>query len=243
MKLFGKKKELETVSMDKGVRLITVSSPTSNNAEQFNTVRTNIQFSTADEEYSSIMLTSSAASEGKSTVAGNLAISFARQGKKTILVDADLRRPTIQSTFAMGSGQGLTNYLTEKNFDINQIVFKTTIKNLFVIPSGPVPPNPSELLGSNKMKTLIKALQSQVDIVIYDAPPVLSVPDAQILSTRMDGSILVVRANKTEKEAVDKMVKLINHVGGKIIGTILNDVKDSNLGYYGYGYYGKDTKK
>lgn len=240
MKLFGHKKTLETDSMDKGVKLITVSSPVSTNTEQFNTIRTNIQFSGADKEYKSIMMTSSAASEGKSTISANLAVSFARQGKRTVLVDSDLRRPTINATFSITNPKGITNFLTEKDIGINDIVYETTLKNLFVIPSGPVPPNPSELLGSKRMETLIDTLKNQADMVIYDAPPVLSVTDSQILSTKVDGTIIVVRADKTEKDAVKNAVGLLNHVKCHILGTILNDVEDSSNGYY--GYYGKSKK-
>lgn len=228
--------------MGQGVKLITASSPASTNAEQFNTIRTNIQFSSADQEYRSIMLTSSTASEGKSTVAGNLAVSFARQGKRTVLVDSDLRRPTINATFNINNTKGITNFLTEKSVGLNDIIYETSLKNLYVIPSGPTPPNPSELLGSKKMGTLISSLEKQTDLVVYDAPPVLSVTDAQILSTKVDGTIIVVRANKTEKDAIGNTVRLINHVGGHILGTILNDVKKSSNGYYGYGYYGKSEK-
>lgn len=238
--MFKRKKALETNSMEQGVKLITVSSPVSTNAEQFNTIRTNIQFSSADKDYRSIMLTSSSASEGKSTVAGNLAVSFARQGKRTVLVDSDLRRPTVNATFSINNPKGITNFLTEKSVDINDIVYETSLKNLYVIPSGPTPPNPSELLGSKKMGNLISSLEKQVDIVIYDAPPVLSVTDAQILATKVDGTIIIVRANKTEKEAISNTVGLINHVGGNILGTILNDVEESSSGYY--GYYGKSGK-
>jgi len=240
MGLFKRNKKLETNSMDKGVKLITVSTPGSVNSEQFNTIRTNIQFSGIDRNIHSIMMTSSLASEGKSTVAANLAISFARQGKRTVLLDADLRRPTIKATFSINNGKGITNFLTEKNIGINDIIYKTSVQNLYVIPSGPIPPNPSELLGSKKMESLISALQNQVDIAIYDAPPILSVTDAQILSAKVDSTILVVRADKAEKDAVRKSVELINHVDGNIIGTILNDVKEASNGYY--GYYGEEKK-
>lgn len=234
MLFWNKKKHLETNSMDNGVNLITVSLPKSVNTEQFNTIRTNIEFSSIDKERKSLMFTSSMASEGKSTVAANTAVAFARQGKKVLLVDADLRRPTINATFSIQNPVGLTNFLTEKNLNINDAIYRTSIKNLYVMPSGPIPPNPSELIGSKKMSRVVEALDSAFDLVIYDAPPVLSVTDAQILSTKVDGTILVVRENKTEKFLVKQAVRLIQHVNGEILGVVLNDVRGEGSGYYGY---------
>lgn len=239
MKIFKKKNVLDNQSMEKGVRMITVAAPNSVTTEQFNAIRTNIQFSSADQKYKSIMFTSSMASEGKSTIAANLAVAFARQGERVILVDTDLRRPTINAMFSISNPTGLTNYLTNQNVRLQEIIYNTTVSNLCIIPSGPIPPNPSELVGSKKMDAFISLLNEKADLIIYDAPPLLSVTDSQILSTKVDGTVLVVRAEKAEKRNVQQALELIKHVNGNVIGSIFNDVKDSGNGYYGYGYYGK----
>ena len=243
MGLFRKNKNQDANTMETGVKMITVTDPTSVDTEQFNTIRTNIKFSNVDKDYKTLMVTSSNISEGMSTVFANIATTFAKQGLHTLLVDSDLRRPTVNATFGIDNPQGLSNYLSERNFDINSIIYKTSVKNLYVMPSGPIPPNPSELIGSKRMAELIKKLSDQLDLVIFDAPPVLSVTDAQIVSTNVDGTILVVRANKTEKAAVKEDVRLIKQVGGHIIGTILNDVEVKGSGYYGYYGYSKGSKK
>lgn len=239
MRFFKEKNKNDNTSMEKGVHMITVSAPKSVNTEQFNTIRTNIQFSSADRKYKSLMITSSTMSEGKSTVAANLAVSFARQGSRVILVDSDLRRPTINATFSIASPTGLTNYLTDHDTKLQDIIYDTSISNLCVVPSGPVPPNPSELITSKRMSAFIALLSEKSDVVLYDAPPVLSVTDAQILSRKVDGTILVVRANKSEVDEVKATVDLIEHVNGHIIGSVVNDVKGSKNGYGYYGYYGK----
>ncbi len=242
--LFKKNKNsLSMDSMQNGVKVITVANPSSVISEQFKTIRTNIQFSNADYKYKKLMITSSTVSEGKSTVSANIAVTFANQGLRTILVDADLRRPTISATFGIVSSEGVTNFLTNHEFSPKKITYKTSVNNLFVMPSGPVPPNPAELINSNRMDELISYLSENFDLVIYDAPPVLSVTDAQILSTKVEGTILVVRENHVEKGAVRQALSLLSNVNAKVIGTIINDVEiNEDEGYY--GYYGvKDKRK
>lgn len=239
--MFKKDKKGDNESIKHGVRMVTASSSDPVINEQFNTLRTNIQFSNVDTEYKKIMITSPTMSEGKSTVAANIATSFAKAGKSTLLVDADLRRPTIRSTFMISQNNGITNFLTERDFNLNSAVYKTTLANLYVLPSGPIPPNPSELIVSKKMKNMIKNSFKSFDLVIFDAPPLLSVTDGQILSTLVDGTIIVLRDNYTEKQSALEAVDMVNHVNGHIIGAILNDVNDSSEGYY--GYYSNDISK
>lgn len=240
MSLFKKEKKLSTDSIDNGVGLITVTQPTSTIAEQFRTVRTNIQFSSVDKDMKIIMATSSGPSEGKSTVITNLAVTYANQGLKVLLIDADMRRPTAHQTFGLSNETGLTNCLTEKNIDIAKAVEETPIENLYVMPAGPTPPNPSELLNTKRMDSLLIAVAEQMDMVIIDTPPLISVTDAQIVATKVDGTILVVRSGVANKGAVVKAKELLDTVHARIIGTILNDVSGSDeSGYYGgyYGYY------
>lgn len=230
MNLFRKKKNSHSVH--EGIQIVTASHDSSLNNEQFNSIRTNIKFTNIDKNYKKIMLTSSQSGEGKSSVAANLAVSFAKQGLKTLLVDTDFRRPTIAKTFSIRKTFGFTNLLTTDNFDINQIIYKTNFNSLFVLPSGPVPPNPSELLDSNKMRNVINRGFEIFDLVIFDAPPILPVTDAQILATMVDGVIFVVREGASEKNEVAKSVHALNEVDAHLLGTILNDSKPHVDGYY-----------
>jgi capsular exopolysaccharide synthesis family protein len=208
--------------------------PKSIAAESYRTLRTNLQYSSFDEEYKVIVVTSSEPGEGKSTTAGNLALSIAQGDKKVALVDCDLRKPSIHKKFELSNTVGLSDVIVGKE-DIS-IVGHRYNDNLTVLTSGKIPPNPSEMLASKSMKALIDALKSVFDCVILDTPPVQAVTDAQILSTRADGTLLVVRAEKTKKESVLNSVNLLKKVNANIIGTVLNgvDAKRSNYYYY-YG--------
>lgn len=194
--------------------------PKSPISEQYRTIRTNILFSSVDEEIRTIMVTSASPGEGKSTTAANLAVVFAQQGKTVLLVDADLRKPTVHYTFNMLNTTGLTSVLTNQ-VPLMEAVHTNEEKNLYILPSGPVPPNPSELLGSRAMQHFMEKALEEYDIVLFDTPPVLAVTDAQILANVCDGSVLVVSSGHTEKDALVKTKELLAGSNGKILGLSL----------------------
>lgn len=241
------------------VDLITAINPFSTAAEQYRKIRTNIEFSSADKKIKSLVVTSSGPSEGKTTTAANLAVVFANTGSRVVLVDADLRKPNIALSFKAPNVNGLSNYLTEGNAasasflsenDVenvyltqgnNQIgsrLIETNIENLYLMPSGPTPPNPSELLSSRRMQELVDILSESFDLVIFDMPPVVTVTDAQIMSSYVDGTILVVRERKTNKQAILEAKKLLDMVQAKIIGVVYNGKKQGEDSYYYYGTEG-----
>ncbi|MBH0230738.1 CpsD/CapB family tyrosine-protein kinase [Halobacillus sp. KCTC 3957] len=215
--------------------LIANDNPKSPIAEQFRTIRTNIQFSSVDTELESMLVTSASPSEGKSITTANTAVVFAQQGKKVLLVDADLRKPTIHYTFRVDNTFGLSNYLVSQH-SVLDLVRGSDVENLDVLPCGPIPPNPSELLGSQKMEKFLEEAKEIYDMVIFDTPPVLAVADSQVLSRIVDGVLLVVRSKQTEQEAAIKAKEQLEQSKANILGVVLNDrdVKYSNYYYY-YG--------
>jgi capsular exopolysaccharide synthesis family protein len=233
MSLFKRAKKIQSEdSLTNGVKMVSVADESSLYAEQFNSIRTNIRYSSADSHYKKILITSSIPSEGKSTISANLAVSFAHQGSKVLLIDADLRRPTLNKTFLINDNVGLTNILTDDDVTLSKVIYQTNVSNLSVMPSGPVPPNPTDLLGSRKMDTLVDKVDSMYDLVIIDSAPALSVTDSQILSTKLDGVILVVRSNYVDKWKVKKSLRLFKNVDAKMIGLLLNDTEIPNDVYY-----------
>ncbi|MCL9633588.1 CpsD/CapB family tyrosine-protein kinase [Bacillus zanthoxyli] len=217
-------------------RLLAHNSPKDPVAEQYRTIRTNIQFSGADEEIKSIVLTSTGPGEGKSTTASNLATVYAQQGLRVLLIDADLRKPTAHYTFRLENHVGLTNVLTKQS-TLGQAIQGTEVPDLFLLTSGPIPPNPAELLASNNMTELLKEMKQEFDMVIFDTPPVLAVADAQILANQVEGSILVVSSGKTDKEAALKAKELLLKANAKVLGAVLNNRKMEEGSDY-YYYYG-----
>ncbi|WP_413496802.1 CpsD/CapB family tyrosine-protein kinase [Carnobacterium maltaromaticum] len=233
---FKKNKEQLIESQRNGASLVTVTKPNSVVAEQFRTIRTNIQFSMIDRDLKSLVFTSSGAGEGKSTTSANLAVVFATQGKRVLLVDADMRKPSVNKTFKLSNHEGLTTLLTEKEVVLGDVVHETNTENLFILTSGPIPPNPSELLDSKKMNRVIEILEETFDLVIFDMPPIVSVTDAQIMASKTDGTVFVIRNGIANKEAVFKAKQLLEIVNANVVGTIFNGLekrKDKAYKYYG----------
>lgn len=225
--------------------LITHTNSKSPISEAYRTLRTNIQFSSVDKQIKTLMVTSSMMSEGKTTTITNLAETFAQAGNRVIIVDADLRRPRVHQVFGVSNQQGVTNVLA------GQVDLKGAVKvagsQINVLTSGPIPPNPSELLGSTKMKELIQMLSDHYDIVLIDAPPVNMVTDAAVLSTFVDGVVLAIASGKTEIEAGKRALKSLEAVNANVLGAVMTMVPVTKKGYYSYQYYsyeeGAENKK
>lgn len=228
-----RKKQSETTHAVSLITLVDKSSPVS---ERYRTIRTNIQFaSSADRQIKTMVITSSGPGEGKSTTAANLAVVFANSGQSVLLIDADMRKATVHKTFLLNNGVGLSNVLST-DMKVSDAVQRTVVPNLYVMTSGPKSPNPSELLGSTRMDQLIKELRSDYDFVIFDMPPIVAVTDAQIIASKADGTMLVVRENYTRKDSLQKAQELLSMVNANVLGAVFNGSTDvTDQGYYYYG--------
>ncbi|MBM7710031.1 CpsD/CapB family tyrosine-protein kinase [Enterococcus lemanii] len=227
------KKHKETQT--KAVGLITLTDPSSPVSEQYRTIRTNIQFaSSVDRRLQTMVVTSSGPVEGKSTTSANLAVVFAKSGQRVLLVDADMRKPTVYKTFQLNNTVGLSTLLSTTK-EVNEAIQPTVVDNLSILTSGPKPPNPSELLGSQRMNQVIQELKNYFDIIIFDMPPVVTVTDAQIMASKVDGTLLVVRENVTNKESLMKAKDLLKLVNAHVLGTVYNGATQTkDQGYYYY---------
>ncbi|MFI6598991.1 polysaccharide biosynthesis tyrosine autokinase [Nonomuraea sp. NPDC050536] len=204
-------------------------------AEAFRSLRTNLQFIGVDQQPKSLVVTSSLPGEGKSSTASNLAIALTQAGWRVILVDADLRRPRIPEYLGIEGGVGLTDVLIGRA-ELGAVMQRWGRDSLSVLPSGPVPPNPSELLGSHQMRLLLKRLTADFDMVIIDAPPLLPVTDAAALAAVCDGALLVARYGKSRREHLARAVDLLASVNARLLGTVLNFAPVRGGDGYGYGY-------
>lgn len=236
-----KKRKIEKLNEQQrnGTSLITITKPNSVIAEQFRTIRTNIQFSMIDKDLKTIIFTSSGPWEGKSTVAANIASVFASQGKRVVLVDADMRKPTVSRAFHLDNSRGLSTLITSRKTMLEEVTQHVEDVGIDVISSGPIPPNPSELLNSNRMNEIIKMLEDAYDFVFFDMPPVVSVTDAQIMATKTDGVIFVIRRGIAHTDDVSHAKELLDMVHANVLGVVFNGAEkknDRSYSYYGYGY-------
>ncbi|MEV4951781.1 polysaccharide biosynthesis tyrosine autokinase [Paenarthrobacter nitroguajacolicus] len=221
--------------------LLTQTDTQSPRAEAFRQLRTNLQFANVSGRAKTVLITSSLPGEGKSTTATNLAIALAQAGKTVCLIDADLRRPTIDSLLGLDRNAGLTTLLVGE-MDVNDLLQPWGEDNLYVLTSGQIPPNPSELLGSVEMQNLIRRLEAAFDTVIIDAPPLLPVTDAAVLSQHVGGVVVVVGAQKLRIQDLEKSLSSLDLVGSTVLGVVLNRLPAKGPDAYAYSYYRHDEK-
>lgn len=234
----GKRRHTQTEGQPE---LVVHDNPMGGIAEAARVVRTNLTFMAPDNPFRRLLVTSAGPAEGKTTFACCIAIAMAQAGKRVVLVDCDLRRPRLHRVFKTGSDEGLTTALFDESSP-EAVAHETKVDNLWVIPAGPTPPNPAELLHSDRFKRFLKELEGRFDRVILDSPPVAVVTDSAVLATQVDGTVLVVRAFKTHKDLATHAVRALQDVGANIAGVVLNAVNLDRAEYkYGYHYYRRDS--
>ena len=215
--------------------LVTLSNPRSSVSEAYRTLRTNIEFSSFDKPLRTLLITSAGPEEGKSTTLANLAVAMAQGGRRVIIIDCDLRRPSQHTIFDLRNERGLTSLMIADADLENPPLQETSQAGLQLLAAGPLPPNPAEMLGSKRMQEVIKRLAARADNVIFDAPPILAVTDAAVLATRVDGVLLVVNAGGTKRDHMQKAHALLKKVNAPLIGVVMNNVSSDDMlnRYYG----------
>ena len=211
----------------------------SNIAEAYRTIRTAVYFGITDDKSKTLLVTSPASAEGKSTLVSNLATSMAQAGQRTLVLDADFRKPSQHKIFEVSAEAGLANVLVAKS-ELDDVIARTAVEGLDILPCGPIPPNPSEMLNSQIFADTLAKLGERYDHIVIDSPPVIPVTDARILSAICDVTLLVLRAERSTRRAAEQTMEGLLSVGGQVLGVIVNDVprRRGRYGYYGYGYYG-----
>ncbi|GIV98060.1 MAG: tyrosine protein kinase [Herpetosiphonaceae bacterium] len=204
-------------------QLITIRDPRSPAAEAYHVLRTNIQFSSLDRSLRTLLITSTAPDEGKSTTLANLAVTMAQGEQRVILVDCDLRRPSLHTLFGVPNEQGLTTMILSD--DAAPPLQETGVPGLLLLTSGPLPPRPADILGSRRMEAIIQRLKEQADIVLFDTPPVGAVADAAVLAGRVDGVLLVVEAGKTRRDRAREAKRLLEKVNANLLGVVLSNAR------------------
>jgi capsular exopolysaccharide synthesis family protein len=243
---FERRKRLEK-GASYPVELITHGHPKSMLSEAYRNIRTSVLLSFSEKPPKRIVITSPNPAEGKTTTVINTAIAMAQTGARVVIIDSDMRRPRVHKVFESENETGLSSFLSG-NADLESVIRNTEVPNLCYVPAGPIPPNPSELIGSNLFKQMLDALGEKFDHVVIDSPPILGFADSAILSTCVDGIILVVVGGKTPRETLQRAKEAIHQVNGKILGVVINrvNIHRSDYGYYYYRYhhyYGEEGKK
>lgn len=224
-------------------KVITIKNPKSPISEAYRTLRTNIQFSSFDKEIKVLHITSAGPGEGKSTTVANLAVTFGQAGKNVLILDCDFRRPSQHKIFNLPNIRGLTNLLVE-DLPLEELVQETKAERIHVLTTGPLPPNPAELVGSKKLGDFLKQLKesTKYDIILVDSPPVLAVADALLLSSHVDGTLMVLSACEVNRDLARQARDALLNVKANIIGAVLNRVKKNDSYSYYYYYYGEGER-
>ena len=220
--------------------LVAYAEPKSATAEAYRTLRTNIMFASPDKPVHTLLVTSTSPDDGKSTTIANLAITFAAAGSPTVLMDADLRRPHIHTIFGLPNEFGVTTLVADMARRRGGAVPKlplqdTQVENLQVLTSGPVPPNPAEILGSQRMGELLALLRGKAEYVLIDTPPIIAVTDAAVLAPKVDGVLIVINAGKTKRDLAVKARDMLRQVNAHILGVVLNNAQIDKSAYAYYG--------
>lgn len=241
-KLFKKEEGSRQALKSRQMELVVKNNPKSPVAEAYRNIRTNLSFMSPDKTLKTIIVTSSAAAEGKSLTLVNIALSMAQNAKKVIIIDADLRKPMQHKFFEMSNFAGLSGILTGE-IDFAEGLRETNTDNIEIISTGVIPPNPAELLSSLRMEELIKKAEEKADIVLIDTPPVIAVTDASVLANKVDGVILVTASHQTDKDILVKAKENLDRVHANVLGVVLNKYPAHHDKRYQYYYYYNSSSK